>query len=273
MIEFAKRRMIGSFSVVVVALLFLSIYLFFKEKLVSTSLPTGFILLAMMFFLVGLNWRKRVSFLPVGRASTWLQVHIYVGWASIAMFLIHTGFNSPNGGLELTIAILFWMVAVSGVLGLILSRAIPRRLTQNGGNITQDLIPKLRRDIKRRSEELVVKSIEETKKSTVADFYVERMEVFFMGSRRFFMNHIFGSKKHLNPLITRMHAMHRYLSEDEILIMNELEELVCENDQLDYQQSLLSILKCWLFVHIPLSYSLLIFGVVHGVLAYRFVGS
>lgn len=272
MIEFAKRRLIGLIFVFVFSTLLLYGYSMMRAELIDPSVGTGIALLLMVIFLIGLNWRKRVSFLPVGRASTWLQIHIYVGLFSVVVFFVHTGLRIPNGTFEGIIAALFLIVAFSGVFGLILSRVIPRRLTQNGGNVAYENIPYQKRLLKNKAEELVLKSIEETKKSTLADFYVERIEVFLMGSRRFFINHIFGSKKHINPLTTRMRAMHRYLNEREIEIMNELEELLVEYDQLDYQQSMLAILKCWLFSHIPLSYSLLVFGFAHGFIAYRFLG-
>ena len=192
MMEFAKRRVIGLVSVFIFSALLLYGYSFFKASLFDTSIVTGLLLLSMVVFLIGLNWRKRFSFFPIGRASTWLQIHIYVGWAAIVMFFVHTQFHAPNGQLETTVAILFLAVAFSGVLGLLASRVIPRRLTQNGGNITYENIPQLKRLLKKRAEELVINSIEETKKSTIADFYVERVEVFFMGSRRFFISHIFG---------------------------------------------------------------------------------
>ena len=272
MIAFAKRRLIGLGAFSLISLGLIAAYSVAQAQLMRTSLFSGFALLFLVIFLIGLNWRKRFSFLPVGRASTWLQVHIYAGWVSVIVFFIHTGFRQPNGPMELIVAFLFLIVAISGMAGLVMSRVIPKRLTAHGGNITYEEVPKMQRLLKIKAESIALKSIEETKKSTIADFYVERIEVFLMGSRRFFWNHLFGSEKHLTPLLTRMSAMHRYLNEQEIQVMNQLEELVLERDRLDYQQCLLSILKCWLFVHIPLSYSLLVFGVMHGALAYRFVG-
>jgi hypothetical protein len=32
------------------------------------------------------------------------------------------------------------------------------------------------------------------------------------------------------------------------------------------------LLKLWLFVHIPLSYALILIGLVHGILAWKFSG-
>ena len=182
MTEFAKRMYTGIGSVVLFALAASLLFGTLQNNLIKTSIFSGLLLLFMVIFLIGLNWRKHFSFLPIGKASTWLQIHVYVGWASIVMFLIHTGGRSANGGLESTISFLFLTVAASGVLGLGLSRLIPRRLTQKGGNIAFEDIPKLKKDIKVQAEDLAIKSIEQTKKSTISDFYVERVEVFLLGS-------------------------------------------------------------------------------------------
>ena len=54
--------------------------------------------------------------------------------------------------------------------------------------------------------------------------------------------------------------------------MRQIADLVRQKDGLDYHHSLQLTLKLWLFAHIPLTYSLLIFSVVHVVLVYAFSG-
>jgi len=46
---------------------------------------------------------------------------------------------------------------------------------------------------------------------------------------------------------------------------------VIAKNNLDYQHALQMVLKGWLFVHIPLTYSLIVVAAVHGVLAYAFI--
>jgi hypothetical protein len=47
---------------------------------------------------------------------------------------------------------------------------------------------------------------------------------------------------------------------------------VRQKDGLDYHQALQFMLRGWLFIHIPLTYSLMIFSVMHIVLVYAFSG-
>lgn len=45
-----------------------------------------------------------------------------------------------------------------------------------------------------------------------------------------------------------------------------------EKDDLDYKYVHMAVLKYWLFVHIPLSYSLMLVAVLHVVLVHAFGG-
>ena len=48
--------------------------------------------------------------------------------------------------------------------------------------------------------------------------------------------------------------------------------MVRKKDDLDYHTAMQGRLKMWLFVHIAMTWSLLIFSVVHGVLAHAYGG-
>ncbi len=56
---------------------------------------------------------------------------------------------------------------------------------------------------------------------------------------------------------------------DERGILAQIVERIRAKDDLDFQQARQGVLKGWLFVHIPLTYSMLLAGMVHGILAWR----
>ena len=58
----------------------------------------------------------------------------------------------------------------------------------------------------------------------------------------------------------------------EIGSTQKIAQLVRQKDGLDYHQALQLLLRGWLFIHIPLTYSLLIFSLMHLVLVYAFSG-
>ena len=64
-----------------------------------------------------------------------------------------------------------------------------------------------------------------------------------------------------------MGSISRYLADEERPVLEELRELVDEKRNLDYQFASQRLLKLWLFIHIPFTFSLLILAIAHGALA------
>ena len=132
-------------------------------------------------------------------------------------------------------------------------------------------IPGIRRQLQERAEALALKSVEEVKSSTIADFYVRELKYFFDGTRNV-MSHWFEVRAPLNLILNKITDLNRYLNESERATMNEIATLVRQKDGLDYHYSLQLVLKLWLFVHIPLTYSLLLWTLAHVVLVFAYSG-
>ena len=69
------------------------------------------LILALVLALTLFNARKKLPFLPLASAATWMQIHIYLGWFSIFVFLLHIHFRVPHGLLEATLAGVFCLGA------------------------------------------------------------------------------------------------------------------------------------------------------------------
>ena len=80
------------------------------------------------------------------------------------------------------------------------------------------------------------------------------------------------SRRPVNALLLQLEDLRRYLNEPERLKLEQLSQLVRQKDGLDYHYALQTALKLWLFVHLPLTYSLMIFSLVHIVLVFAFSG-
>src|ERR1700760_3444279 len=57
----------------------------------SSKFITGYILFGLMVFLALYNGRKRLSMLPVGKASVWLTLHLAGGVFGLGLFWLHIG--------------------------------------------------------------------------------------------------------------------------------------------------------------------------------------
>ena len=160
---------------------------------------------------------------------------------------------------------------LSGIFGLFISRTIPQRLTTRGGEVLFERIPAIRRQLQERAETLALKSIPEVKFTTIADFYARELKDFFDDTRNAWL-HLFEIRTPLNRLLNKISDLNRYLNEQERVALGQIAALVRQKDGLDYHYALQRALKLWLFTHIPLTYSLLLFALAHIVLVFAFSG-
>ncbi len=265
-----KRRLIAFTLLLLAAVGYVWFDFALKTHFRPAVRTSGLFLFGLMLFLTLFNARKKLPFIPVLKASTWMQFHIYLGYFTLLLFFLHMGFQVPQGGLEITVAILFLSVSLSGgVLGAYLSRSLPVRLTHHGENMMYERIPGFRYQLAEKVEALVVESVSVTSSSTLADFYREHLREYFERPHNFW-SHLRGSQRPLRRLLERLTALDRYLNADERKFLEQLTEQVRVKDNMDFQWYLQGTLKIWLFVHIPLTYALLMFAAVHGLLAWKF---
>lgn len=232
---------------------------------------TGWTLLGLMLVLTGYNARKKLPFLPLLKSSTWLQIHLYLGLFTGLVFLLHLRWRWPGGVFEVLLSLLFVGVTLSGVFGWWLSRTLPKRLTTAGGEVPYERIPVIRRALREQAEALVLGAIPAAKATTLADFYTGRLAAFFAGPANF-RAHAAGSRRPLATLLDDFVEVDRFLGPAERETSAKLADLVRQKDALDFHRAGQLLLKGWLFVHIPLTYGLLLFSAVHIVLVYGFSG-
>jgi hypothetical protein len=271
--ELELRRLSGLGKVIALSICFYLGLNYLHIHLYDSVRISGFVLLLLVISLSAFNARKRVPFLPMGTVSFWLQAHVYVGLFCVFVFICHAGLQVPRGFMEILLWLLFWIVSLSGIFGLILSRQLPRRLNRRGSiSATYEQIPQIRRDLAARAQAIALSAPEKTKMTTVADFYVYKLARFFQKSNNFW-SHVFGLSHHMSKIWGNINSVKRYLDAEELKLLEQLERLVYEKDELDYQYALQRVLKLWLFIHIPITVALLVFGIVHSVLAWVLSGS
>lgn len=232
---------------------------------------TGWALFLVMLALTFYNARKKLPFLPLAKSETWLQFHLYAGVFTGVLFLLHVNGKIPRGWFEGTLTWLYGLVMVSGVAGLVFSRDLPKRLTTFGGEVLFERIPVIRAALRDQADELALASVPKGGSSIIADFYLQHLRDFFDGPRNAWL-HLFEVRRPLNTLLNKITDLNRYLNEEERHTMNRLATLVRQKDGLDFHHALQRVLKGWLFVHIPLTYSLLLFTLAHLVLVFAFSG-
>lgn len=231
---------------------------------------TGWILLTFIILLGVYGVRKKLPFLPLGSSSVWQQFHIYGGMLTLLIFGMHIDWKWPGGYLEITLATLFIGVAGSGIIGLVLTRTLPQRITRRGETVLFERVPFMREKLRQQAEELVKEASNSASSTTLAHFYIERLGRFLAGPRNI-VQHLLGSNRARYALIQDFEDTRRYLDDREREYFEQLEELALIKDDLDFQFTAQGILKLWQFVHVPLTYSLISFMAVHVVLVYAYI--
>ena len=271
MTSFATQRAVGW----ILFLLCSALCIWLREKY-ANRVPgfdhlSGWALLLVIVLLTLYNARKKIPFLPLFSSQAWLQFHIYAGLLTGTIFAVHVSYRIPTGWFEGTLAWLYALVMLSGFFGLFISRTIPKRLTTRGGEVLYDQIPAIRRSLQEQAEALALKSVPETKSTVIAEFYSRELKDFFEKPKNFF-RHWLEVSSPLNRLMNKINDLNRYLNDKERETLAQIATLVRQKDGLDYHAALQGMLKLWLFAHIPLTYSLLLFTLAHIVLVFAFSG-
>src|SRR5687767_381390 len=175
--RFRRQFIAGSLLLAIASAAAIALHRHFSNALPNYAFLTGWVLLAVMLLLAAYNGRKKLPFLPLGSSEAWLQVHVYAGFFTVTLFLIHLNFRMPTGWFEGILAWLYLLVTGSGIVGLFISRVLPRRLATRGGEVIYEKIPALRHAVRQEAEALALAGGPQV----IADFYVENLHEFFHG--------------------------------------------------------------------------------------------
>jgi hypothetical protein len=115
----------------------------------------GVVAYAMMLFAGFLGVRKKVRTWPIGKATFWMNGHIWLGLLSVAMVFFHTGFEFGSG-LAFVVMVLFLISILTGIYGLLIQQFLPRIMLKRVTSETIfELIPDQVANLKTEADEWV----------------------------------------------------------------------------------------------------------------------
>jgi hypothetical protein len=236
-------------------------------NLSDASFVTGWILLATMISLGVFNIRKRMSALPLGRAAYWLTLHVVLGFFAVGAFLVHTNYVWPTGAYEQLLAGLFWLTAISGILGWLYQRATPRRLSRIGYEVIFERVPAEIAHLREKAEAAALGAIGSSGQPTLGRFYSESLDWFFQRPR-FAVSHLLGTGAADHWLEQRILAVRRLLGSDELKALDEIEKIARLKISVDTHYAIQRSLKLWVFAHVLLTSATLSLSVWHIILVH-----
>ena len=266
------RRKINASCLVLFSVVFWALVSISEAALFDTAFLTGWTLATLVVLLALLNGKKKIPFIPIGSGVNWLQFHIYAGLFACMIFGLHIRLGIPTGNFEALLAMVFLLTAVSGLMGLIISRTIPKRLTNQGEPILFERIPTLIADLREDCEAIVLNSVAASNSRTVANFYIERMSPYFYNA-----NHIFSqtllSDRSRRQISEEIFSKKKFGGDSDSKFFGQLLDKLHQKAHLDYEYKSQALLKGWLFLHIPATFTLLLLVVIHIITVHAFDGS
>ena len=238
-----------------------------EANLGEPALITGYLLFALFVALGAFNTRKRLSMVPLGRARYWAMAHAYGGVFALALFWLHTRSLWPSGFYEQLLAVLFYLVTLTGVVGWLIQRLFPGRLTQTGLEIIYERIPGEIARLRAESERTVMDCTRELRSDTLARHYFESLAWYFRRPR-FVLSHLFGGQRGVHWVRQQRLTVARYLNAREVEYLDTLTELGYAKTRLDIHYALQAAMKLWLLLHVPLSAGVLALALWHLILVH-----
>ena len=264
------------------------------------GLTYGIVGFAFMAFVTLLALRKKFPIWRIGRTTTWMRGHLWLGALSLPLILLHAGFLFGHGLTSLMMW-LFVVVYASGVFGAYLQHTMPRRLLREVpmetiydqiGHVREQLLDEADTVVADACGKLqvavavpmlpgapaVAGSASASALATVMragttgaddtaplrDFYMKELRPFVQAPAR---GHALADPATAASMFEKVRAISPASVAGAI---NDLESICEEERQLMRQERMHGLLHAWLVVHVPLSFALMVFAVVHIVMALRF---
>jgi len=236
----------------------------------------GWVLAGGMSLQVAFHIAIKTASLSPKSAARWRKIHILVGYLLIAAFISHSDFSLPDTGFEWALWAGFVLVTLSGIFGTYLAwslrakHGIDERIAYDGiptrrAELARDVYAVAKVDLPAAAIALPATPYD----AWIMDLYTNHLRDFFRGQRNF-AAHLIGSRRPLKRLTDEIDNLSPYVDKQSQMKLAVIKNLVVEKDWLDFARVYLGLTKGWLFVHVPVTYALIVLTVLHVVVVYSF---
>lgn len=237
----------------------------------------GWLLAAGMALQLYLHVAKKTASLTPKSALRWRKIHIFLGYLLIAAFISHSDFSLPDTGFEWVLWAGFVLLTASGIFGTYLAWSLQARHGIDE-RLGYDRIPSRRAELAREVHAAVVVSDPPSAAielpapaydAWIFDLYTTRLRDFFRGQRNY-AAHLIGSQRPLKRLTDEIDNLSRYVDQRSQEKLAAIRSLVIEKDRLDFARVYFGLARGWLYVHVPVTYGLIVLTVLHVLIVYAF---
>lgn len=205
--------------------------------------------------------RKRSYRSTFGTMEQWLQSHIYLGLLVLVLLVLHTG-GRFNDTVAVTTLILVAVVILSGIAGAIFFVTIPRLLTEVESNLTVDEISQQLNQLGRNMAR--VASGRSAPFIRIYEGLMSEAMPGWLAGWRLLLSRMRRSSQQStgdwSKLLTLVGKDEQEALRQMLVFSRQRKELLI---RLMYQQRYKNILEFWLYIHVPVTVAVLVFGTVH----------
>jgi hypothetical protein len=274
--QLASRTLPGLLIALISGSLFWLVWIY-NNGLRDPRYLDGWVLAGGMGLQLSFHIASKTGSLSPKSAARWRTFHLFVGYLLIAAFISHSDFSLPDTGFEWALWVGFVLVTLSGIFGTYLAWSLRVRQAIDE-RIGYDRIPSRRAELARDVHATVART--DLASAAIAlptppydawitDLYTTHLRDFFEEQRNF-AGHLIGSQRALKRLTDEIDNLSAYVDKPSQEKLAVIKNLVIEKDRLDFAAVYLAISKNWLFVHVPVTYALIVLTVLHVLVVYAF---
>lgn len=228
-------------------------------------LGVGLLLILMLYGL-----RKRAYTVRIGMLQTWVHSHIYLGLLMLVIILLHSGFRFHDT-VAVTALILLTVVVVSGVVGVVLYTLVPPLLINVDSNLT---VPDMSVKVNQLAQAMA--RLASGKSAAFQAVYTNLLQAQrphpLAGWRLLFGRPGLREADEATDKVLQVNL--EKVEPQEQTDLAQLYVLAGEMRQMHLRlmqkQRYRNILDVWLYLHVPLSFALLLVVAVHVIVAFYY---
>ena len=237
----------------------------------------GWVLAGGMVLQLCLHVAIKTAWFSPRSISALRKFHIFIGYLLIAAFVSHSNFTWPDTGFEWALWTGFVLVTLSGIFGTYLAwslqakREIDERTGTDRKSARYAGLAQEVHDVVAMTDPATVGLAlpAPPDDAWIMDLYTNHLKDFFLGPRNV-TAHLLGSRRPLQRLTDEIDNLSRYVDKQAQEKLAAIKALVVEKDRLDFARVHHALTKGWLFVHVPVTYALIVLSVLHVLVVYSY---
>jgi hypothetical protein len=228
------------------------------------GLAFGIAAAALMVLEVLYALRRRLRIRPLNTGQRWLQAHVYGGSLAAIYVLIHTGFGWPHGTFGLVLWLLTLVVTASGLLGVFAQKLVPPTLSNTGVEAIYERIPELVAELRAEATAAVAGASDRLQR-----FYGSNVQP-ALGGPSLSWSYLVDMRSDRDRRVAEFESLRSFVDDADRERLEHLQTVLVKKIELEAHYTWQTVLRWWLFVHVPAAMLLIAAVVAHVIAVIRF---